>query len=151
MDFSQLLVDEDSIRGTSSDVTGLSNNTTYYWRVSATNDLGTSDWSEVWSFTTLVTGVLEDHSIPTEFTVSQNYPNPFNPSTAIRYGLPEKAQVRLEVFNLLGQLVSLLVDGEREAGWHEAVLQNHSLASGLYIYRLSAGDFVQSKKLVLLR
>ena len=90
-------------------------------------------------------------AVPTTFELFQNHPNPFNPSTAIRYGLPQKSQVRLEVFHLLGQRVAVLVDGEKEAGYHAVTFENPDLASGLYIYRLSAVNFVQTKKLILLR
>jgi len=150
-DFSSLIVDADSLLETSFDVTGLSNSVTYFWRVSATNDLGTSDWSEAWSFTTLATSVDDDKQLPTEFSLSQNYPNPFNPSTVIRYGLPEKAHVRLEVFNVLGQRVALLVDAERDAGYHEQVLVGQTFSSGIYFYKVTADRFAETRRLVILR
>jgi hypothetical protein len=150
-DFLRFVVNEDSISDTSFDVVGLFNNTTYYWRVSAANDQGTSEWSAVWSFTTLLTGVLNEATIPTEFSLSQNYPNPFNPSTMIKYALPEKAHVRLEIFNALGQVMAILVDGEMEAGYYSAVFESRGLASGLYFYRLRAGNFIETKKLIILR
>jgi hypothetical protein len=83
--------------------------------------------------------------------LKQNYPNPFNPSTTIRYGLPHKSQVSLIVYNTLGQLVSQLVSGEQEAGYHEVRFDASYLSSGMYFYRLQAGDFVQARKLLLLR
>ena len=132
-------------------VTALQTNQTYYWKVSAHNDAGWGEFSEVWNFTVLLTGVENQEEVPGEFSLSQNYPNPFNPSTTIRYGLPEKAHVRFEVFNLLGQQVALLVDGDEEAGWHEAGFGSQGLASGVYVYRIRAGDFVATKKLILLR
>jgi hypothetical protein len=89
--------------------------------------------------------------VPGEFTLMQNYPNPFNPSTTIRYGVPEKSTVRLEVFNTLGQVVATLVRAEQEAGYHEVQLDASGLAGGLYLYRLQAGDFVQTRKLLLLK
>jgi len=158
-DFSRFVVNEDSLTETALEVTGLSNNVTYYWRVNATNDLGTSEWSDVWSFTTLVTTIDEEQQIPAEFSLSQNYPNPFNPSTVIRYELPERSHVRLEVFNPLGQRIAMLVDGDQEAGYHSTVLESRGLArqtagglaSGLYFYRLQAGSFVGTKKLIVLR
>ena len=88
---------------------------------------------------------------PTIFELFQNHPNPFNPSTVIRYGLSQKAHVWLEVFNMLGQSVAVLVDGEQAAGFHSAVFEGKGLASGVYVYRLSAGSHVQSKRLILLR
>jgi hypothetical protein len=87
---------------------------------------------------------------PAEFTLRQNYPNPFNPSTTITYGLPSRAHVILSVSNALGQQVALLEDGEREAGYHEVKFDGTDLASGVYFYRVHAGSFVQTKKLLLL-
>ena len=89
--------------------------------------------------------------VPRVYVLEQNYPNPFNPSTTIRYGLPSRSHVTLSVFNTLGQLVAVIQEGEQEAGFHEAVFDASGLASGVYLYRLRAGDFVQSRKLLLLR
>ena len=99
----------------------------------------------------LITDVDDEEEIPTEFSLSQNYPNPFNPSTTIRYGLPEKAHVRLEMFNVLGQWVASLVDEVQEAGYHFVRFDGTGLASGLFFYRLRAGDFVETKRFLLLR
>jgi hypothetical protein len=84
-------------------------------------------------------------------SVSQNYPNPFNASTTIRYGLPIRSHVTLTVFNTLGQQVAVLQNGEREAGYHEVKFDGRNLASGVYLYRLQAGSFVQTRKLLLLK
>ena len=89
--------------------------------------------------------------LPEGFKLEQNYPNPFNPSTTIRYGLPSRSRVTLTVFNTLGQQVATLVQGEQEAGYHEVQFDGSGLASGVYVYRLQAGDFGQSLKLTLLR
>ena len=88
---------------------------------------------------------------PQEFRLEQNYPNPFNPSTTIRYGLPIRSQVTLTVFNMLGQQVALLQNGEMEAGYHEAQFDGKSLSSGVYFYRINAGDFVQTRKMMLVK
>jgi hypothetical protein len=89
--------------------------------------------------------------LPSGFALLQNYPNPFNPSTTIRYGLPSRSHVTLAVFNTLGQQVATLLDGEVEAGFHEAVFDASGLASGVYLYRLTAGSYVETRKLVLVR
>jgi hypothetical protein len=89
--------------------------------------------------------------LPAGFRLEQNFPNPFNPSTTIRYGLPSRTHVTLTIFNTLGQQVATLVEGEEEAGYHEAVFDGSGLASGVYLYRLQAGDFLQTRKLILLR
>jgi hypothetical protein len=89
--------------------------------------------------------------VPAEYALMQNYPNPFNPMTTIRYGLPRKSTPTLAIFNALGQQVALLVDGEQEAGYHDVKFDASGFASGVYFYRLVAGDFVQTRKLLLLR
>jgi hypothetical protein len=78
-------------------------------------------------------------------------PNPFNPSSTIRYGLPNKTAVQLSVYNTLGQSVSTLVNGEQEAGYHEVKFDAGKLASGVYLYRMVAGSYVETKKLLLVR
>ena len=88
---------------------------------------------------------------PFTFSLAQNYPNPFNPTTTIRYGLPVRSRARLTVFNALGQVVATLLDAEVEAGTHVIQFDGSRLASGAYVYRLQAGDFVQSKKLLLMK
>jgi len=89
--------------------------------------------------------------IPEEFSLAQNYPNPFNPSTTIRYTLPQRSYVTLTVFNTLGQHVATLVNGDIDAGYHEAIFSAAGLASGVYFYRLQAGDFVQTRKILSIR
>jgi len=85
------------------------------------------------------------------FRLDQNYPNPFNPSTTIRYGLPVKSHVTLTVFNTLGQEVATLVQGEKEAGYHEVKFEAYGLSSGVYFYRLIAGNFVHTRGLLVIR
>ena len=83
--------------------------------------------------------------------LAQNYPNPFNPSTTIRYDLPHKSQVSLTVYNTLGQLVSQLVSGEQEAGHNEVRFDGSNLSSGVCFYRLQAGDFVSTKRMLIVK
>ncbi len=99
------------------------------------------------------TGVGDDAfgDLPTEFDLKQNYPNPFNPTTVIKYDLPQSSRVILRVFNMLGQEVSTLVDGEQEAGSYEVHFNPAGNASGAYFYRLQTGSYIQTRKLVLLR
>jgi photosystem II stability/assembly factor-like uncharacterized protein len=89
--------------------------------------------------------------VPGELVLKQNFPNPFNPSTTISYGLPQKANVSLVVYNTLGQAIATLVNREEEAGYHQARFDGSNVASGVYFCRLTAGDFVRTSKLVLLR
>jgi hypothetical protein len=88
---------------------------------------------------------------PQVFSLAQNYPNPFNPSTTVRYALPSRALVVLSVYNTLGQQVTTLVNETQDPGYHDARFDGSNLASGVYFYRLQAGDFVATKRLLLLR
>lgn len=95
-------------------------------------------------------------NVPAKFSLSQNYPNPFNPMTTIEYSLPEQSQVKLEVFNVLGQRVKTLADVVQPAGRHRMVwdgkdAQGKDVASGIYFYRLQAGEFTDSKRMVILK
>jgi hypothetical protein len=98
-----------------------------------------------------VTSVPVASRLPKEFGLGQNYPNPFNPSTTIRFELPKAAHVSLGVYDILGREVSVLVNERRDAGVHEVRFDGSNLASGVYFYRMQAGDFVDSKQLLLLR
>ncbi len=96
-------------------------------------------------------GVLERQSLPKSFSLLQNYPNPFNPTTTISFDLPSRAFVLLKIFNALGQEVSLLVADELTAGTHTRQWNPAGLPSGVYFYRLQAGEFIETKQLLLLR
>jgi hypothetical protein len=89
--------------------------------------------------------------LPDHFELSQNYPNPFNASTTISFSLPQDTVVKLEVFNLLGEHVATLVNERRAAGEHSITFNAADLSSGFYLYKMSAGDFVKMRKLVLIK
>ena len=121
-----------------------------YVTATATDTAGnTSEFSLAY----LVTSVWEKTGevVPTAYSLSQNYPNPFNPSTTIKYELPKSSHVSLTVFDILGREVSVLVNERRDAGVHEVRFEAAGLASGVYFYRLQAGPFVDTKKLLLVR
>jgi len=88
--------------------------------------------------------------LPRSYQIS-NYPNPFNPVTVINYQLPVHSEVRLEVFDMLGRHVALLTNGVMEAGTHEVTFDASNLASGVYLYRLTAGQVVQTRQMVLVK
>ena len=90
-------------------------------------------------------------TLPREFSLHQNYPNPFNPSTIIRYELPMPSFVSLRIFNALGQPTATLVGEEQDAGYHQVKWNASNVPSGIYFYRLQAGDFVRTGKMTLLR
>ncbi|MEX0845476.1 MAG: PKD domain-containing protein, partial [Balneolaceae bacterium] len=118
-------------------ILSVGNLTTFSDFILASKDLGTSN--------ELLQG------IPDDFELSQNYPNPFNPNTNIRFGLPEASEVRLEIFNILGQKVAVLVNGKMNAGYHLVNFDASRYSSGMYIYRIIAKDFVKTKKMLLLK
>ena len=93
----------------------------------------------------------DDKTIPTDYTLFQNYPNPFNPSTAIEFSLPVNSNVTLTIYNLLGQVVTTLVNEDKPAGTYSVEFNATSLPSGIYFYKLEAGNFIQTKKMVLLK
>jgi hypothetical protein len=99
----------------------------------------------------IVSGVVPDMQIPEEFSLNQNYPNPFNPSCTIRYGLPQSSPVSLTLYTLLGQRVAVLDEGLKQAGYHEVTFSAAGLASGVYLYRLDAGSFTTTRKMVVLK
>ncbi|MCX6142356.1 MAG: T9SS type A sorting domain-containing protein [Ignavibacteriales bacterium] len=89
--------------------------------------------------------------VPASFALSQNYPNPFNPTTALEYSISKSSNVVLEVFNVLGQSVAKLVDEHQAPGTYRTSFDGAKLSSGVYLYRLKAGDFVQTRKMVLMK
>lgn len=88
---------------------------------------------------------------PVQFELSQNYPNPFNPSTTIKFSLPNDNHVRLSVYNILGEVVQALVDEQLKAGFHQINFDGSSLSSGHYFYRLESENFVEIKKMILIK
>ncbi|MFQ5604824.1 MAG: FlgD immunoglobulin-like domain containing protein, partial [bacterium] len=108
-------------------------------------------------FQDIVTDVDEVASnVPDKFALLQNYPNPFNPETTIRYRLGSAQQVQLKIYNIMGQLVRTLMDGQQVAGehkivWNGADERGIALPSGLYIYQIQAGEFERSNKMILLK
>jgi hypothetical protein len=89
--------------------------------------------------------------VPAEFELAQNYPNPFNPETSIDFGLPEDGQVRLAVYNMLGQEVEVLLDEEVPAGYYTVSWDATGLPSGVYFYRIQARDFAETRRMVLMK
>ncbi|MCZ6790750.1 MAG: T9SS type A sorting domain-containing protein [Candidatus Dadabacteria bacterium] len=95
--------------------------------------------------------VLVDNPAPSDYALHQNYPNPFNPVTTISYSLPLKSQVELIVYNTFGEELIQLVNGEKEAGSYSVKLNANGLSSGIYFYKLQAGDFIKTKKMILMK
>jgi len=108
------------------------------------------DYIRVWK-RTFPTVSVETPDLPDQIILHQNYPNPFNPVTRIDYQIPATSDVSLEVFDLLGRHLHTLVDGHKQAGHHSAAFDGTNLSSGIYVYRLTVGNTVQTRKLTLLK
>lgn len=115
-------------------------------------------WAKVSHFSDIVgapkanlTSVNSENNIPTVYSLEQNFPNPFNPSTNITFNLPERSNVELKVYNILGKEVASLFKGVKEAGSHTVQFDASKLNSGVYIYELKTGKFTQSRKMMLIK
>jgi len=133
-------------------------NIKYFWRVNATNVSGTGQWSIVWNFRINPTGLsISGNEIPSAYSLSQNYPNPFNPTTKIRFDIPKASVgqtflfVTLSVFDIMGREVVTLVNEQLAPGTYETTFDGSNLSSGTYFYKLTSGDFTQTKRLTLLK
>jgi len=90
-------------------------------------------------------------TFPDKFSMQQNYPNPFNPTTQIRFGLPKASQVKIEVYNMLGQRVAELLNEHKKAGYHSVEFDGSNFSSGVYFYKIQAGYFTQVRKMLLVK
>ncbi|MBK7377890.1 MAG: T9SS type A sorting domain-containing protein [Ignavibacteriales bacterium] len=113
--------------------------------------------SETINYSSLtITSIDEEGETPTEFTLEQNYPNPFNPKTKIKYTIPsnvknQTSNVSLKVYDILGKKVAELVNENKPAGEYEILFEASELPSGIYLYQLQAGNFIESKKMILIK
>ncbi len=113
---------------------------------------GTDMYFKLYGTIVSATGITEDEvNIPSTFELEQNYPNPFNPSTKIKYSVPQSSNVLLKIYDVLGKEVATLIDEEKPAGNYEVEFNASNLSSGTYFYRLRSGNFVETKKMILLR
>ena len=108
---------------------------------------------EILKITGIPLSVEDEESLITltEYNLLQNFPNPFNPTTRIKFQIVEQGNVSLKVYDILGKEVTTLVNEERSAGTYEATFDASELTSGIYFYKLQAGSFVETKKMILLR
>jgi len=135
---------------------GISKDSTYYIAITAFDISGNE--SEFSNELTVVTEIENPKriNIPKDFYISQNYPNPFNPITKIKYSIPKTADVKINIYNILGQSIRILVNKRQEPGTYEVVWdgtnnQNRKVATGIYFYRIQAENFVKVKKMMLIR
>jgi len=129
----------------------------YFWRVSATNLLGTSAWSTIWKFTIRETGIsVISSEIPSDYKLYNNFPNPFNPATTIKYAIPNRPPgnifVTLKIYNIEGKEVATLVNQNQKPGIYEVTFNSTKLlSSGIYFYRLITNDFEQTKRMAIVK
>ena len=97
------------------------------------------------------TGINDIFGISGSYKLNQNYPNPFNPTTTIKYDIPERSFVTIKVYDVLGNEIATLINEEKPAGSYEFEFDSNGLTSGVYFYTLSTGNFLATKKMVLLR
>ncbi|MGE5811381.1 MAG: fibronectin type III domain-containing protein [Ignavibacteria bacterium] len=121
---------------------------TYTYRVKAYSSISESDYSNEAS---LLTDVKQERAMPTEYSISQNYPNPFNPTTKIKFALPQTALTKIIIYDLLGREVRTIINKELEAGYHEINIDADNFPSGVYFYRIQSGNFINTKKMILMR
>jgi hypothetical protein len=120
------------------------------YRVKAYLQSTTSDYSN--EATLNISGVKgSDERIPKEYSVSQNYPNPFNPNTTINFALPQTAVTKIIVYDVLGREIQPLINKELKAGYHEVNFNAGNFPSGVYFYRIQSGNFISTKKMILMK
>ena len=144
-DFSSPVIDDETLEVSFASITGLNENTDYYWRVQAINVDGSSAWSEVWNFKTEgVTGpsTLTD-ATNSSYILKQNYPNPFMKTTTIDFALPVEGEVIIELMDMQGKVIES-ISGYYPSGSH-SVTVNGKFQPGVYIYRMKANEFIDSK------
>jgi len=134
-------------------------NTEYFWQVSALDNDGLTTFSDENQVNRLIIGILsigEEGLIPELFALHQNYPNPFNPITTIQYDLPVASNVQIVIYDLLGRQISTLVNRVEESGykqiiWNANNTNGQPIGAGVYFYQIRSGEFVQTKKMILLK
>lgn len=135
----------------------LTSGKTYYYRVAAYRDTVNSDYSNEIYFANILVNTETINSMPASYALLQNYPNPFNPSTTITYTIPYESKVRVEVYNQIGQLVDVLADETKSAGYYQIRWNAGKMASGVYLYRVLAfsadgnNKFMETRRMVLLK
>jgi len=126
----------------------------YYYRVKyRDHNLKWSDWSNITSFNVTSNAMvgLENEIVPTVYGLEQNFPNPFNPITKIHYQLPKNNFVTLKIYDVLGNEIITLVNEIKAAGKYQSTFDANNLSSGIYFYKIQAGDFIDIKKMILMK
>lgn len=130
---------------------GISGAATSTWKVVRVSNPSQQSGEVTFGVTTFPIGIQQISSVVSEFKLSQNYPNPFNPNTKINFSIPKSDYVSLRVYDMLGREVKVLVNGPLTAGEYETDFDAKGLSSGMYYYSLRSGDYVDVKKMVLVK
>ncbi len=153
----QTIILDTTVADTSLTLNNLDGLTIYYWRVSAQNEYGSSLWPGSFGFRTQeIVAVKDGNEIPSDYKLYQNYPNPFNPTTNIKFSIPKMGTVEIKVYDILGREVVELVNEDFAAGSYTATWDGKNdfgsqVPSGVYIYTIRSGQFISSKKMILLK
>jgi hypothetical protein len=99
----------------------------------------------------VIVDIEDEEVLPIVYKLEQNYPNPFNPSTVIKFAVPERCIVLIKIYDILGNEILTLVNEEMESGWYQKVFNASGYSSGMYIYRMQAGNYVSTKKMLLVK
>ena len=148
------IIKDTTVSDTALQVLNLATNKLHFWRVKASNQYGESDWTTTVGFrTTASTDVKKENGIISDFNLMQNYPNPFNPSTRITYSVPVNSFVTLKVYDVLGNEIETLVNTQMAAGTYTITFPSSAkqLTSGVYFCKITAGNFTDMKKMVLIK
>jgi uncharacterized delta-60 repeat protein len=155
--FANIIMNDSALTDTVKVTLGITPNTTYWWRVNSKNYFGTSPWSEVWKYKAGVIGIQPiSTTIPGEYKLHTNYPNPFNPVTKIRFDVPApegsgSVSVKLVIYDALGKEITVLVDENLSPAEYEVEWNALSMPSGVYFYRIITKDYVNSKKMIIVK
>ncbi len=130
----------------------LNYNTKYYWRVSASNSLGTSPWSEIFNFSVGPMAIsLVSGTAPDKFRLFENYPNPFNSSTVIKFQIGAKSDTKIRIYDISGKEIALLMQAKLDPGTYNFRFNSGSLSSGIYFYTLETNSYIDTRRMIIIK
>ena len=146
-----IIIIDTLVQDTALTIAGLSPEKIYSWQVRASNEYGFGRWSEVSKFKTEQLTGVDDNLLPLTFNLEQNYPNPFNPETTIKFSIPNDGLVSLKIYDILGREISTLINKKLVKGSYEYNFNATNYSSGMYIYVLSNGQSIKSRKMLFIK